>query len=170
MQNLFKFHKSFICYQSVCLGPYEIFVRELIAIDGADMSEIVLIDSLGCPTDALIMGAMNKVDGSGQVLEAKFDAFKFPTSDVVQFKALVTPCLSTCEPIKCDVSGPDGRTSEVHSYGRRKRDTNEVLVVQSLSVSEKFGFQRSQRKLDINDDYDSSHNSSKGMNSTIKTY
>ncbi|CAG2116050.1 unnamed protein product, partial [Medioppia subpectinata] len=74
-------------------SPYEIFVRELVAIDGADLSEIVLIDSMGCPTDSLIMGAMDKSDGDGQILEARFDAFKFPTSDVVQFKALVAPCL-----------------------------------------------------------------------------
>ncbi|CAG2174419.1 unnamed protein product [Oppiella nova] len=73
-------------------SPYEIFVRELVAIDGADLSEIVLIDSMGCPTDSLIMGAMDKSDGDGQILEARFDAFKFPTSDVVQFKALVAPC------------------------------------------------------------------------------
>ncbi|XP_054162435.1 uncharacterized protein LOC128960388 [Oppia nitens] len=136
-------------------SPFELFVRELIAIDGQDMSEIVLIDSNGCPTDALIMGPMGKADGDGQVLEARFDAFKFPTSDLVQFKALVAPCLPSCEPIKCSISGVDGRTSEVHSYGkrrRRKRETDEVLVEQSLSVSDRFGFQRSQRKLDLNDE------------------
>ena len=121
------------------------------AVDGNDQSEILLIDSLGCPTDSLIMGAMSKADGNGQILEAKFDAFKFPTSDVVRFKALVTPCLSACEPIKCSVSDMDGRTSEVHSFGkRRKREADEVMVVQSLSVSDKFGFQRRQRKLDVN--------------------
>ena len=129
------------------------FVRELVAIDGADQSEILLIDSLGCPTDITIMGAMSKSDGNGQILEAKFDAFKFPTSDVVQFKAVVAPCLPACDPIKCSVSGVDGRTSEVHSFGRRrKREADEVMVVQSLSVTDKFGFQRSQRKLDLNEE------------------
>ncbi|CAG2107679.1 unnamed protein product, partial [Medioppia subpectinata] len=88
------------------------------------------------------------------ILEARFDAFKFPTSDVVQFKALVAPCLPSCEPIKCNINGADGRTSEVHSYGkrRRKREADEVLVVQSLSVSDKLGFQRSQRKNDANEE------------------
>ncbi|KAJ8952870.1 hypothetical protein NQ318_006486 [Aromia moschata] len=37
-------------------SPYEIFVRELVAMDGVDSSEIVLIDSDGCPTDHFIMG------------------------------------------------------------------------------------------------------------------
>ena len=137
----------------------------MVAIDGHDMSEITLIDSLGCPTDSVIMGAVNKADGDGQVLEARFDAFKFPTSDVVQFKALVTPCLPSCPPIRCSVSGVDGRTNEVHSYGkrrRRKREADEVLVVQSLSVSDKFVNQRSQRKLDINGNNVSNIISSKG--------
>lgn len=31
--------------------PYSIFVRELIATDGSDSGEILLIDSRGCPTD-----------------------------------------------------------------------------------------------------------------------
>ena len=142
------------------------------AIDGTDQSEIVLIDSMGCPTDSLIMGVMDKADGNGQILEAKFDAFKFPTSDVVQFKALVAPCLPACEPIKCSVPGMDGRTSEVHSYGkrRRKREADEVLVVQSLSVSDKFGFQRSQRKSDPNADHISDANETSGKSIQIHVF
>ncbi|KAL3194598.1 hypothetical protein MRX96_054068, partial [Rhipicephalus microplus] len=51
-----------------------------------------------CPTDRTIMGPLHKVNEDGKVLHAPFDAFKFPTSEIVQFKALVTPCLPTCEP------------------------------------------------------------------------
>ncbi|GFT87222.1 uncharacterized protein NPIL_480471 [Nephila pilipes] len=79
-------------------GPYDIFVRELVAMDGIDNSEILLIDALGCPTDTLIMGALSKARSEAKVLQATFDAFKFPTSEIVQFKALVTPCLPACEP------------------------------------------------------------------------
>lgn len=81
-------------------SPYEIFVRELVAMDGVDNSEILLIDSNGCPTDRTIMGPLYKVNSSGQVLHAPFDAFKFPTSEIVQFKALVTPCIPYCEPVR----------------------------------------------------------------------
>lgn len=145
------------------VGPYEIFVRELIAVDGVDASEILLIDSLGCPTDVFIMGAMRKVGESGQAIEAPFDAFKFPTSEIVQFRALVTPCLPSCQPVKCDVSNADGLTRELDSFGRRRRrrrrETKEenkskqmeddpVVVVQSLSVSDRFGFHRGERKLE----------------------
>merc|ERR1719350_1549509 len=42
-------------------SPYEIFVRELVAMDGLDTSEILLIDSLGCPTDSSIMRALRPI-------------------------------------------------------------------------------------------------------------
>lgn len=50
-------------------SPYEIFVRELVAMDGVDSSEIVLIDADGCPTDHFIMGPLYKSadTGSGKV-------------------------------------------------------------------------------------------------------
>lgn len=103
-------------------SPYEIFVRELIALDGVDASEILLIDGDGCPTDPAIMGPISTVDtGSGgtvKILEAPFDAFKFPTSDIVQFKALVTPCLPKCEPINCNVVGHNGAIRKADSFGR----------------------------------------------------
>lgn len=91
------------------------------AVDGADSSEILLIDSQGCPTDSSIMGAVSRTNGNGQALEVPFDAFKFPSSDVVQFRALVTPCVPSCEPVVCDIKGFDGKKKEVTSYGRRKR-------------------------------------------------
>lgn len=48
-------------------SPYEIFVRELVAMDGVDSSEIVLIDSDGCPTDHVIMGPLYKSATTGKV-------------------------------------------------------------------------------------------------------
>ncbi|KAG0445088.1 hypothetical protein HPB47_023912, partial [Ixodes persulcatus] len=160
-------------------SPYEIFVRELVAMDGVDSNEILLVDSLGCPTDRTIMGPLHKVNDDGKVLHAPFDAFKFPTSEIVQFKALVTPCLPTCEPAHCadKVQGAYGR--EVDSFGRRRRrwtkdaasrarggrsggdssstkdqggeeDDDELVVVQTIHITDKFGFARSQRRNDDN--------------------
>ena len=106
-------------------SPYEIFVRELVAMDGLDTSEILLIDSLGkilmmmmmmmmnmtktvlisgCPTDSSIMQSMTTV-GSAKILQANFDAFKFPSSPLVQFRALVTPCMPRCDPVRCEDRG-----------------------------------------------------------------
>ena len=128
-------------------SPYEIFVRELVAMDGVDSSEILLIDSLGktldgmmntikietisgCPTDSSIMQSLVTV-GSAKILQANFDAFKFPTSQLVQFRALVTPCMPRCDPVKCDDMG-----TFFSSYGRRKRDVPEDEMMEVATVPE----------------------------------
>ena len=151
------------------LGPYELFVRELVALDGTDMSEFMLIDLDGCPTDLTIMKPIEKSSSnSGQILETRFEAFKFPTSDIVQFKALITPCVANCEPSKCNLNLPSGRTSQTLSYGKRRRrrssndenddeeskddispvlnDIDNVVVVESLSVTDKFTASKNKNK------------------------
>ncbi|XP_064072532.1 uncharacterized protein LOC113392897 [Vanessa tameamea] len=131
-------------------SPFEIFVRELVAMDGVDSSEITLIDSDGCPTDHFIMGPLYKSAASGKTLLSHFDAFKFPSSEVVQFRALVTPCMPTCEPVICD-GGPNELRS-VMSYGRRKRrstpaaPTDDMLLVQTIQITDKFGFDKQKMK------------------------
>jgi len=103
-------------------SPYEIFVRELIAKDGNDQNEIVLLDSIGCPTEGRILGPLGKETGKPKSLMARFDAFKFPTSELVQFRALVTPCMPKCKPVECvyqDYYGGD--KTRISSYGRRRR-------------------------------------------------
>ncbi|XP_037790105.1 LOW QUALITY PROTEIN: uncharacterized protein LOC119585560 [Penaeus monodon] len=122
-------------------SPYEIFVRDLIAMDGQDSSEILLIDERGCPTDPTIMSSVVQM-GSGSVLHAPFQAFKFPASDIVQFRALVTPCLPRCEPVQCSVQGFDGVSRKELSYGRKKREVHEtdIMVVQSVRIKDKFQF------------------------------
>jgi hypothetical protein len=42
-------------------SPYDIFVRDLVAMDGTDGAEIQLIDERGCPTDSFIMGPLVKM-------------------------------------------------------------------------------------------------------------
>ena len=120
-------------------------MRELLAQDGVDSSEIMLIDERGCPTDPSIMGAVAQVAGSGKILTVPFDAFKFPSSDVVQFKALVTPCLPRCRPVTCDLSDPSGGRRRVISHGRRRRavpeDSSDVLVVKKIRIADTFEFQ-----------------------------
>jgi len=113
-------------------SPYEIFVRELVAMDGIDSSEILLIDSRGCPTDSSIMQSLVTV-GSAKVLQANFDAFKFPTSQLVQFRALVTPCMPRCDPVRCE----DTQGTFFSSFGRRKRDVPEDVLVVTNSPENK---------------------------------
>ena len=90
-----------------------------------------------------------------QVLLSHFDAFKFPSSEIVQFRALVTPCMPTCEPVQCDQEDSSGELRSVQSYGRRRRRRStsthaggssareDMLLVQSIHITDKFGFDRS---------------------------
>merc|ERR1712029_785399 len=69
--------------------------------------------------------------------------------DMVQFRAMVTPCMPTCPPVTCDVLDYTGQNRQVESYGRKKRwlepinrvkrssEPDEVLVVQSLRIVDK---------------------------------
>lgn len=145
-------------------SPFEIFVRELVAMDGADSGEITLIDSRGCPTDHFIMGPIYKSTESGKHLLSHFDAFKFPSSPTVQFRALVTPCMPTCEPVQCDENNFSGELRSIISYGRKRREVNDtslverrrrdtlmsphedMLLVQSIQINDKFGFANKQVK------------------------
>ena len=82
----------------------------------------MLLDANGCPTEGQIMGPLAKGKGEAKDLVANFDAFKFPSSEVgpdpttliqrlmaltqillqmVQFRALVTPCMPRCQPVEC---------------------------------------------------------------------
>lgn len=88
-----------------------------------------------------------------QILLSYFDAFKFPSSEVVQFRALVTPCMPTCEPVQCDQEDASGELRSVHSFGKRRRrrsahkngvtsqeGRDDLLLVQSIQITDKFGF------------------------------
>jgi len=125
-------------------SPYELFVRELVAMDGKDTSEILLIDSRGCPTDYSILGIVQTVT-SARTLQTNFDAFKFPTSDLVQFRALVTPCIPRCEPVVCTPPGYPPRN--LNSYGRRRRrrqaagsEEAPLLVANAMRIVDTFEF------------------------------
>lgn len=89
-----------------------------------------------------------------QILLSYFDAFKFPSSEVVQFRALVTPCMPTCEPVQCDQEDASGELRSVNSFGRRRRrrrDTttttsrDDLLLVETIQITDKFGFNREKR-------------------------
>ena len=63
-----------------------------------------------------------ETDGSSTTLhQANFAAFKFAGSSVVQFRAMVTPCVPRCEPVTC--SGDTGGDSS-NSPRRIRRSTN----------------------------------------------
>ncbi|XP_071452023.1 uncharacterized protein [Hetaerina americana] len=160
-------------------SPFEIFVQHLVAMDGGDSAQIVLIDEKGCPTDQFIMGPLRKSAHSPKVLIADFDAFKFPTSEVVQFRALVTPCMPSCEPVRCNrFSDPEaiGHPEDdlrngpfINSYGKRRRRSVEVkseknlLLVQSIRISDRFGPERREGTDEAEDNIVASCMDTKGL-------
>jgi len=144
-------------------SPYEISVRDLVAVDGATDTELQLIDADGCPTDSSIMGEVRKSELSEKILLSSFDAFRFPTSEVVQFRAMITPCLPKCKPVECSVLDYTGQTRAVQSYGKRKKRSTdnsitsflrlkrdvapeEMLVIQTLKIVDKYGKRKAEKK------------------------
>ncbi|QQP54376.1 Putative LOC101887535, partial [Caligus rogercresseyi] len=97
-------------------SPYEIFIRDLVALDGATTNELELIDSRGC---------------------LLFDAFRFPTSDMVQFRAMVTPCIPVCPPVQCDIIDYTGQSLTVDSFGKRRR-RRDVSIVENPLISKRI--------------------------------
>lgn len=68
---------------------------------------------------------------------------------MVQFRALVTPCMPTCEPVQCDQEETTGDLRSVVSFGKRRRrrststeNHEDLLLVQSIQITDKFGFDR----------------------------
>lgn len=124
-------------------SPYEIFVRSLVANDGMDDGEMELIGDDGCPIDVAIMGPVNRVKGNSKIMQTTFEAFKFPSSNIVNFRAIVTPCLAKCQPIHCYSEGFDGSTRASYSYGRRRRRAintdQDLIVLQSIRIQDAFG-------------------------------
>lgn len=53
-------------------SPFDIFVRDLVAMDGVGNSEILLIDSDGCPTDQAIMGPIFRTVDSPKVISSLY--------------------------------------------------------------------------------------------------
>lgn len=106
-------------------SPYDLLVRELVAMDGSDSAHILLVDALGCPTETAILRSLVTVNRRPTTLQANFDAFKFAGSGVVQFRAMVTPCVPRCERVQCGgrtrrslAGGGEGNTSTVVVGGR----------------------------------------------------
>ena len=103
-----------------------------------------------------IMTSVSKFSKSSKRLRTTFEAFKFPASDTVQFRALITPCLSSCKPVQCNLMNMEtGINQEFISYGKRRRKRSshdilmneqpnpEVVVVGAIRIKDTFDFETS---------------------------
>lgn len=74
-------------------------------------NEYIVTDENGCATDPSIFGEW-EYDGDTNTLMAKFNAFKFPSSDNIRFQCNIRVCFGKCQPVNC---------RGYNAYGRRKR-------------------------------------------------
>lgn len=68
---------------------------------------------------------------NSDTLEARFNAFKIPESNFLVFEATVRTCRDGCQPAYC----PGGSGRAETSYGRRRRDVNATLALESNTTS-----------------------------------
>ena len=89
-------------------------------------------DIAGCPTDTSIITSVLTVTDHPKTLQANFDAFKFAGSSVVQFRALVTPCVPRCDPILCT-----GRVRRRRAVTTSNTSNTTLVLANQLTILER---------------------------------
>lgn len=87
---------------------------------------MLLLLQCRCPVDSYVFPELDR-GRSGDSLEARFNAFKIPESNFLVFEATVRTCREGCQPAYC----PSGSGRSEPSFGRRKRDINGTLYLES---------------------------------------
>ena len=89
------------------------FARSCVAKTMEDEGEFQyeVTDANGCATDPSIFGNW-EYDPHAKQLMARFNAFKFPSSNNLRFQCNIRVCFGSCPPVNCD---------GVDAYGRRRR-------------------------------------------------
>lgn len=85
----------------------------------------LFLSTFSCTVDPYLFENFNTVDGD--ILSAKFKAFKFPDSSYVQFRATVNVCLDKCLGTQC--------SNNQVGYGRRKREISAANKVYEISLA-----------------------------------
>lgn len=93
---------------------YGLLVGHLAVSDTKTQEETIIFN--GCSVDPYLFENFNTIDGD--LLTAKFRAFKFPESSYVQFKGTVNVCLDKCKGVQCS-NGQLG-------YGRKRRSLSQM--------------------------------------------
>ncbi|KAL0809554.1 hypothetical protein ABMA28_011087 [Loxostege sticticalis] len=116
---------------------YGLFVNYMYATNTDNQQETIILN--GCSLDASLFNNFQTTDGD--LLVAKFRAFKFPDTTYVMFIGTVNVCLDKCPGVQCS-NGAEG-------YGKRRRraiysDSNanrvyEVSLTTFLKVDWKEG-------------------------------
>lgn len=105
----------------------DIFATNVVARDPYSGRSVQLIDRYGCPVDPYVFPELDKLR-EGDMLEARFNAFKIPESNFLVFEATVRTCREGCQPAYCP--GASGRSEP--SFGRRKREINGTIISEGI--------------------------------------
>jgi len=98
-----------IYLDNLSAGVYGLMVSNLDVTDTIQSQESLILN--GCTVDPVLFE--NFLTEDGDLLRAKFQAFKFPETNFVLFKGVVNVCLDRCNGVQCS-NGQIG-------YGRRKK-------------------------------------------------
>ena len=74
-------------------------------------NEYIVTDENGCATDPSIFGEW-EYNADSNTLSARFNAFKFPSSDNIRFQCNIRVCFGKCQPVNC---------RGYNAYGKRRR-------------------------------------------------
>ncbi|XP_060808675.1 uncharacterized protein LOC106130774 [Amyelois transitella] len=91
---------------------YGLLVSYMHVTDTGKQQETIILN--GCSVDPYLFD--NFLTTDGDLLAAKFRAFKFPDTTYVQFKGTVSVCLDKCQGVQC--------TNGATGYGRRRRSVS----------------------------------------------
>ncbi|XP_065084526.1 uncharacterized protein qsm [Ochlerotatus camptorhynchus] len=95
---------------------YGLGVNYMQVTDAFSQEETIIYN--GCSVDPYLFENFNTVDGD--LLTAKFRAFKFPDSTFVQFRGTVNVCVDRCKGVICS----NGQSA----YGRKRREISQSLA------------------------------------------
>ncbi|UYV71427.1 dp [Cordylochernes scorpioides] len=96
------------------------FARSCVAKTlGDDKILYEVTDANGCATEPDIFGNW-ELDPKNKFLIARFNAFKFPTSNNLRFQCNIRVCFGSCPPVNC---------KGVDAFGRRRRRQADVAVL-----------------------------------------
>jgi len=98
-----------IYLDNLSAGIYGLMVSGLDVTDTIQSQESLIVN--GCTVDPVLFE--NFLTEDGDLLRAKFQAFKFPETNFVLFKGIVNVCLDRCNGVQCS-NGQVG-------FGRRKK-------------------------------------------------
>lgn len=104
-------------------------------------NEYIVTDENGCATDPSIFGEW-EYNADSNTLMARFNAFKFPSSDNIRFQCNIRVCFGKCQPVNC---------RGYNAYGKRKRrevtdESNNKSVVTRSTKNDDVGLEGTLRE------------------------